>query len=378
MTITVLQAPKVVQPAYNPINLVANSNAAIDNYLVRLTVNSTTVDFFDPPRPDGRMWRDLHRTIEAFIKPDTTLIKRQTVTPTFNVETNNYIAEYSYIIAEVVNGVSGSPTSASSTRYGWGAAFRWQDFIRGNFEDYVLSGSGVKKPLTNRKTVKLLPNELYEIGWIKEPASDATGVTVIRTPQMGSPIVDTYGIDTPNGQMNFSLLLGLQGDKELEVYAIDPFGARRSESVFIIPQTDCPTGEPIQIYYLNPFGRFDAFTFMAKHTTELQAAKETLSNVIGSVGGTGMVYDTMQHRVKTYKSTFKDRMTLRSLWLNDIDSSLMGELVSSPMAYAKIGTDIIPINIVTDKWEVKYRSRNGLFAGEIEIEFGYDNYRQRL
>jgi hypothetical protein len=378
MTITVLQAPKVVQPAYNPINLVANSNAAIDNYLVRLTVNSTTVDFFDPPRPDGRLWRDLHRTIEAFIKPDTTLIKRQTVTPTFNVETNNYIAEYSYIIAEVVNGVSGSPTSASPNRYGWGAAFRWQDFISGNFEDYVLSGTGVKKPLTNRKTVKLLPNELYEIGWIKEPASDATGVTVIRTPQMGSPIVDTYGIDTPNGQMNFSLLLGLQGDKELEVYAIDPFGARRSESVFVIPQTDCPTGEPIQIYYLNPFGRFDAFTFMAKHTTELQAAKETLSNVIGSVGGTGMVYDTMQHRVKTYKSTFKDRMTLRSLWLNDIDSSLMGELVSSPMAYAKIGTDIIPINIVSDNWEVKYRSRNGLFAGEIEIEFGYDNYRQRL
>jgi hypothetical protein len=380
MSITVLQSPLEVLPAYMPINLVASSSNAIDNYLTRLTIGSNPpIDFYDPPRPDGKLWRDLHRTIESFIKPDTTLIKRQTATPTLNVEPNSYIAEYSFIVAEVVNGVSGSPTGASPTKYAWGGSFRWNDFIRGNAQDYVLQGTDPQKPLTNKKVVKLLPDELTEIGWIKTVASDATSIKVTKTPYSGSPTTEFYTIGS---NINFSLILGLGGFKEIEVYAIDAIGTppndRRSESVFLIPQTDCPTGEPIQIYYLNPFGRFDAFTFIAKHTTELQAAKETLSNVIGSVGGSGMVYDTMQHRVKTYKSTFKDRMTLRSLWLNDMDSSLMGELVSSPMAYAKIGTEIIPINIITDNWEVKYRSRNGLFAGEIEIEFGYDNYRQRL
>jgi hypothetical protein len=372
MTITVTKTPKDWQPVYNPIDLVADSNASgLESYLTKLNVNGNHVaDFYDAPRPDGKLWRDLHRAIEPFLKPDTSLITAQAATAMVD---NTYMADYSFTIAEVVSGVSGSPTSLIE-KGAHGMALGWPDFVGSKYDDFII-GNANRRFLTNRNNIRLYGGEKYEIGFLNtySPQIDCK-IIRIDYPYSGSPSTSTIAFagSKPSKSImfefnaaNFKTTFQVQ-----DTATNDPL----SEILTFNHNTECVTGYKIQLYYLNRLGRFDSYTFTAKHSTELAATKKEFNRIVGNLG----VYSPYEGRIRQHEVKYENRMTLRSQWLTDDESNDMGEIITSPMAFALIDGILHPVNIFTNDFEIKYVSRNRLFAGEIQIGFAFDNYTQRL
>jgi hypothetical protein len=56
----------------------------------------------------------------------------------------------------------------------------------------------------------------------------------------------------------------------------------------------------------------------------------------------------------------------------------MDIMSTSPLAYIQFGSgDIIPINILADSYQKKYRQANRMFDASIRIKLSYDNQTQR-
>lgn len=372
MAITITKTPKEWQPAYNPIDVVADSNTPnLESYLTKLRVNNNPVaDFYDAPRPDGKLLRDLHRAIEPFLKPDISLITAQAAS---SMVDNTYMADYDFTISEVVNGVSGATTSMVSAKAN-GIAMSWADFASDKYDDFVV-GNANKRFLTNRDNIKLFGGEKYEIGWLLSDIS-VVAFEILKTDYAYSGGTSTTIISSAGTTASRSLMFQFDAANwktTFQVRAVSG-GAPLTQTLTFLHNTECVSGYKVQLYYLNRLGRFDSYTFTAKHSTDLAATKKQFNKIIGNLG----VYSPFERRINQHEVKYENRMTLRSQWLTDEESADMGEIVTSPMAFALIDGILHPVNILSNEFEFKYVSRDRLFAGEIQIGFAFDNYTQRL
>ena len=391
MALSTVQQPAFHQPAHNPLNYVYNSDqSGLINfrYFTEVFVNSVKrAEFFDIPRPDGgRLWKDIHRVVEPYVYSNAGLL----YTPLTGVQFDPQYVEYNVRVTEYVGSVSGDVLT-SQLRLANNMAQSWVDYIGNDFNSYVISASGGLLR-TERQKIKIARSEIYMISWITgvvdavrsfvnriqiipfNASGDLTAINYVDANQGSGNIANRYkrilvGFDLcsiPSNATGFRVVAQGQSNNNL------------SQVITFTLTDECIKDTSARVFYLNRLGNFDAYTFNANPIFRTNIERETYKRILGSVKNSGYVYDASQHRELPMYTKYTDNIELRSQWLTDEESRAMDEVSTSPKAFIQFGSGaIIPINILADSYQRKYRQSNKMFDATMQVKLSYDNQTQR-
>ena len=392
MALTQVQQPSLHQPAHNPLNYVFNStDSGVVNfrYFTEVFVNGDKkAGFFEIPRPDtGRLWKDIHRVVEPFVQSGGGVL----YSPITGVQFDSQYVEYNVKVTEYVGSVSGA-VATSAVRLANNMAQSWIDYIDTDFDNYVINDISGGLLRTERNNIKISRSEIYVLSWIStllNTLENAVNRIQIIPFNAGGDLAAINYTDPDQGDISnanaykeivvgFDLCSIPSNATGFRVVAQGQANNDLSQVITFNLTDECIKETSARVFYLNRLGAFDAYTFNANpvFTTEIQ--RELYSRILGSVTNAGYVYDVSQHRELPMYTKYTDNIELRTQWLTDEESRAMDIMSTSPLAYIQFGSgDIIPINILADSYQKKYRQANRMFDASIRIKLSYDNQTQR-
>jgi hypothetical protein len=95
--------------------------------------------------------------------------------------------------------------------------------------------------------------------------------------------------------------------------------------------------------------------------------------------GNDIVYSMDEREKVTYYTKNTPSLKLMSDWITEEESNWLLELMSSPEIYLQNGDELIAVaKIKATNYTKKKVVRDKLFKIDVELELGYDNYRQRI
>ena len=139
----------------------------------------------------------------------------------------------------------------------------------------------------------------------------------------------------------------------------------------------CYDQDPINLIWLNRFGAYDSFMFYNSFRDTYTVERKSMKRALTNVTSTGAVSFTKRDRKNVdYFVNQKQRVKLVSDWITEEESEWLKDVVSTQDAYIEKDGESIAVNVVSNSYEVKYRSLDELFQLEIEVELAIDSKRQ--
>ena len=380
MALTVHEQPKAHQPAYNPLNYLVSSTESGNadfRYKVDVTVDGTVRgEFYLQPRPDtGKMWFDAHRVVEVFVKDTPSLI----LTPASGINRANNYTTYKIDVTEYEGAQSGAAVSGN-TKFANAIAMPWNEWIAEDWDDYP-----AKEFLTKRRVISIRNTDVYQLNFINTFVTTNTPtVAKVRYQPLGGGVSDITNSFTDDSNLQNYYLCVLAGFNQLsitapsfEVWLADSSNNVLGDKITFVRDGYCTKPTDAIVYYLNRLGGWDMLNFYANPSTSTTVERVQYSRVLGKEATSKYEYSGSEHQIVTASAKYEDIITLRHQWMSDEESRAMSELLTSPQCYMKIGTTILPIVVESSEYEQRYRQRDRLFAGEINIKLAYDNISQR-
>jgi len=100
---------------------------------------------------------------------------------------------------------------------------------------------------------------------------------------------------------------------------------------------------------------------------------------VDTVVGADIVYSMNEREKVTYYTKTTPSLKLMSDWITEAESNWLLEMFSSPEIYLQSGDELIAVaKIKATNYVKKKVVRDKLFKIDVELELGYDNYRQRI
>jgi hypothetical protein len=100
---------------------------------------------------------------------------------------------------------------------------------------------------------------------------------------------------------------------------------------------------------------------------------------VDTVVGTDIVYSMNEREKVTYYTKKSPSLKLMSDWISEAESNWLLELISSPEIYLQSGDELIAVaKIKASSYTKKKVARDKLFKLDVDLELGYDDYRQRI
>lgn len=377
MALTLISQPKLHQPAYNPLNFrlsSTNSGNTDFRYKVEVTVaGSKRAELFIQPRPDTEtLFVDVHTIVEVFVKDEP----EHLFTPSMDVELAGGFAVYKIDVTEFEGSSSGAVYNGTN-RFANSIAQSWQDYIAEAYDDYPDANF-----LTYRSQVRIRKDTRYQLNFISNYLDLITPeVAKVRYQPEGGSVVDIANPNNDALDLNTFYLSVLVGFDHLSITAqsFDVWLADAADNVLgdkikFVQDTYCPKPTDTVVYYQNRLGGWDALSFYANPTFITEVDRIRYSRTLGSETG----YSATEHQIVTAAAKYEDLITLRHQWMSDEESKAMSELLTSPTCYASFdGSALVPIVVESTLYERRYRERDRLFSGEIDIKLAYDNITQR-
>ena len=113
---------------------------------------------------------------------------------------------------------------------------------------------------------------------------------------------------------------------------------------------------------------------MSMTDIERKDMKVNVDNVVGN----DIVYSMNEREKVTYYTKKSETIKLMSDWITEAESNWLLELMSSPEIYLQNGDELTAVaKIKATNYTKKKVVRDKLFKIDVELELGYDNYRQR-
>jgi len=403
MAITIEQAPDSITPVYNKVEyLISSTNSGNTDfsYLVDIYINGSgtkTARLRIPIRPsDSYGIVDIHRVLETTLTSDV----GDTTSILGNNDAPNHALTYIVKIGEEYDPGTGiitqyPPTGGGidSTRTAINASLEKQEWIDWDWAEYN-TGQATDKYLTNSPSSRNVSIEDH--GWLYHSNSlihdrynvetyDSSGASLgswVITASSTSVI--TYVASAPaslNLIDNANLSTGVQPiiTTSTGSYSITPHNvvlARGETKTFVIKEP-CKFNAN-NLIFLNKLGGFDHFTFYNGDSSSYSIQRKTMKVNIDTVSGTTISH-SMQDREKVqYYTKQTETIKLMSDWITEEEDAWLLELIESPEIYLQNGNDLIAVsNIKTTSHTKKKDARDKLFRLDVELELGYDNYRQR-
>ena len=416
MAITIAQNPFLHSPAYNPLDYVVTSNnTAQDNfrYVCDIYITNVTPSFFrvfadkDPNYNSGHF--DIHRIVENFVSGDIVLADTA-----FNINPNAY-RKYTCKFGEAY-GVSSAVTvypnlTVDTSRYAWNACLDFVEFKNLTANKYLMEeATGVGKFLTNRPEPNNISFDLNESAFTYIMGDDNNNsnnlmriITYDSTGAILQTVYITNSYTSPASVTNHKFLRFASGVKQINAvpaslisggsqpiitssvakYAIailNPALNRTSETRTYKIKNVCSKDTAVRLHFLNKYGGFDSFTFDI-HSAQSAAIKRSEYKRMagGFATANSWKYDKTDSLDINFDTNIKDTVHLISDWINEDISTWLEELVTSPWIYLEDATDgLISVSIVNSQYNRKKNAFDKIFNLELDIQYSYNRYRQRL
>ena len=399
MAITILANPKDFAPVYNKMEyLIESTNVAQPNfaYLVDIYINGSgtkTVRLRIPARPsDNKGKVDIHRVLESALTSDVGNPTGDAGTYDASNSSISYIVEFGEEYGTTVVQYPNEETDIS--RKAFNASLEKRPFINWDVTEYELDGI-TKKFLTNMPDNNKV--SLNSHGWLyylDDPAITFINVNVFDL--NGSPLAgakidvtastsDIQFVPSSPASLNnidvANLLVGAQpiidstvGSYEIQARGVGSYSETRT---FIIEES-CKYNTNTLIFQ-NNLGAFDSFTFYLGDMSMADIERKDMKVNVDTVVGSDIVYSMNEREKVTYYTKKSETIKLMSDWISEEESNWLLELMSSPEIYLQEGNELVAVaKIKATNYTKKKVVRDKLFKIDVELELGYDDYRQRM
>ena len=399
MAINILANPKDFAPVYNKMEyLIESTNVAQPNfaYLVDIYINGSgtkTVRLRIPARPsDNKGKVDIHRVLESALTSDVGNPTGDAGTYNASNSSLSYIVEFGEEYGTTLVQYPNEETDIS--RKAFNASLEKRPFINWDVTEYELDGV-TKKFLTNMPDNNKVSLNSY--GWLyylDDPAITFINVNVFDL--NGSPLAgakidvtastsDIQFVPSSPASLNnidvANLLVGAQpivdstvGSYEIQARGVGSYSETRT---FIIEES-CKYNTNTLIFQ-NNLGAFDSFTFYLGDMSMTDIERKDMKVNVDTVVGNDIVYSMNEREKVTYYTKKSETIKLMSDWISEEESNWLLELMSSPEIYLQEGNELVAVaKIKATNYTKKKVVRDKLFKIDVELELGYDDYRQRM
>ena len=252
-----------------------------------------------------------------------------------------------------------------------------------------------KKFLTNMPDNHKVSIESH--GWLYFKEATALTIVSVITFDSSGATINAFKIDasttsadiqfTPsspaslNNIDNTNILLGSQpiitsDVSYYEIYVGAP--SQVSETRTFVLEESCKYNTNTLIFQ-NNLGAFDSFTFYLGDMSMTDIERKDMKVNVDTVVGTDIVYSMNEREKVTYYTKKSETIKLMSDWISEAESNWLLELMSSPEIYLQEGNELTAVaKIKATNYTKKKVVRDKLFKIEVELELGYDDYRQRM
>jgi len=399
MAITIHATPKDFAPVYNKMEyLIESTNVAEPNfaYLIDIYINGSgtkTVRLRIPLRPSDSYGKvDIHRVLESALASDVGSPTGTDGTYDASNSSLSYIVKFGEEYGTTV--VQYPDLTIDSSRKAFNASLEKRPFINWDVTEYELDGI-TKKFLTNMPDNHKVSIDSH--GWLyylDDPAITFINVNVFDlngSPLAGAKIDVTasssdiqYVPSSPASLNNIdvaNLLVGAQpiidstvGSYEIQARGVGSYSETRT---FVIEES-CKYNTNTLIFQ-NNLGAFDSFTFYLGDMSTTAIERKDMKVNVDTVVGNDIVYSMNEREKVTYYTKKSETIKLMSDWISEEESNWLLELMSSPEIYLQEGNELTAVaKIKATNYTKKKVVRDKLFKIEVELELGYDDYRQRI
>jgi hypothetical protein len=401
MAINILANPKDFAPVYNKMEyLISSTNSAEPNfaYLVDIYINGSgtkTVRLRIPLRPSDSYGKvDIHRVLESALTSNVGNPTGDAGTYEAANSSLSYIVEFGeeYEVAGVLTQFPNEETDIS--RKAFNASLEKRPFINWDVTEYELDGV-TKKFLTNMPdNHKVSLNSHGWLYYLDDPAITFINVNVFDL--NGSPLAgakidvtasssDIQFVPSSPASLNnidvANLLVGAQPiiDSTVGSYEIQARGVGSySETRTFVLEESCKYNTNTLIFQ-NNLGAFDSFTFYLGDMSMTDIERKDMKVNVDTVVGNDIVYSMNEREKVTYYTKKSETIKLMSDWISEAESNWLLELMSSPEIYLQEGNELTAVaKIKATNYTKKKEVRDKLFKIDVELELGYDDYRQRM
>jgi hypothetical protein len=399
MAITILANPKDFAPVYNKMEyLISSTNYTEPNfaYLVDIYINGSgtkTVRLRIPVRPSDNYGKvDIHRVLESALTSDVG--NPLGILGTYDASNSSlsYIVEFGEEYGTTVVQYPNEETDIS--RKAFNASLEKRPFINWDVTEYEMDGI-TKKFLTNMPDNNKVSIDSH--GWLYFKEATALTIVSVITFDSSGATINAFKIDASttsddiqylpsspaslNNIDNANIILGAQpiitsDVAYYEVYVGAP--SQVSETRTFVLEESCKYNTNTLIFQ-NNLGAFDSFTFYLGDMSMTDIERKDMKVNVDTVVGTDIVYSMNEREKVTYYTKKSETIKLMSDWISEEESNWLLELISSPEIYLQEDNELTAVaKIKATNYTKKKVVRDKLFKIDVELELGYDDYRQRI
>jgi len=410
MAITIEQQNSGIVNAYNPIDYVAsstNTGQTSFKYIADLYIDGVNVHrYLIPADPNfSECFVNTSDIVQSYLSFNFDATLSDTVVE----ENGNSIVE-TYIEFGEQYDVAGTITdftalATTNTIKALNGALDFESYIDYDYTDYEIDGTGANKFLTNAPLTRTVSDTMNH--WLYAITDESTiypHLFVIRTYDINGTLNGQFQINNNNrggGALeddhiriasglninNLTVDAVVTGatpilDADVYSYSIQMYDTgitSTSELRTFNIDYDCLGLDKYVLHFQNALGGFDSFSFDLVNRFEWD--KETQNYMsAGYTRSSGAVSRaTSTHQRKSYNTTVKKSISLKSNWITEAESLWLRELFDSPVIYLEYpdNTMIAVSGISLTQKTEDITKVDKLFNLELVAEYSFDSYRQK-
>ena len=125
---------------------------------------------------------------------------------------------------------------------------------------------------------------------------------------------------------------------------------------------------PIQVFFKNKYGVFDALNLFKKQSHSTSTKHDTFVNNYITAGN----YDTTRHQYQKLNVTAKDKIKTNSGYILEAENEIYKELLQSETVYFYENEKLIPVNLTNSSLDFKTQLDDKLFNYSLDFEYAYN------
>lgn len=356
----------------------------------------------------GKSYFDPKRILESLVSYDVAI-------PSSNhngfFPNDNSHTEYTLIISEQTKNASNEWVDISviftNDKSVWNGGLSLRDWLSFTFTDYEVSiGDTDTKFLTSGPSTRY--QNSTDSSWLYFIAKedDAPTHLTVKSYDVAGTLLSTETLQNPHSSAitvnpfthrKYQYMRVVTGRKDINstdptykstanvvhanaaYYTVNLRGVAGIQSELITYRIDeqCSKWSTIRLHWLNRLGGFDSFNFILKSVEESDIDRKSFEQQYHTWNDGDWSY-TVSARGKTdYSVQMTDRLRIASDYMSDAEAVWMKELLTSPVVYQEIGSDLVAVNVKASTYRKQTSHNDKLKQYEIDLEYSLKDFRQR-
>lgn len=400
MSLSFLDQPAEHSPAYNDMtHIVRSTNAAATNFFIRCTVKyyseadtdyvqiGKNMDLFCVPGTDYILFSP-NRLLRNYVSDDFDILRGSSTTGQASSIGEQYRIGFQEWMG---NTPQASGTELSNIAYVWNGALERKEFANYDENDFVINGSQLARFLTPVDEVWLRETDTYMLSFMSYTTGSTALVTKLRVEKfdfnnssLGTSDVTIQLVESDYVNKFQSCRIGpaqvgvTSSVKYYEVWAASASNTQRTEKFRIYIDRECGQYDIHSVYFLNRYGGIDMINFPLVSRQFIDVSKSLYNRPVGDVNADELwELNTFDRERVVFDTRITHRNVYNSGYLDDTQSILFKELITSPKIWVNDGTNWISMHVEKNTHEIRTLINDGLIQEELTLVESLTSTRQR-